>query len=67
MKPAHVLTIAFLSLVAAGHALRLLFGWVVVVNQVTVAMWPSVVAIVVTLGLATALWRESRATRPAAA
>jgi len=60
MKPAHVLTIAFLVIVAAAHVLRLVFGWAVVIDQVTIAMWPSVVGIVVTLGLAIALWRESR-------
>lgn len=59
MKPAHVLTVALLLAIAAAHVLRLLLGWEVVVNRVTIAMWPSVIAIIVTLGLAVALWREA--------
>ena len=59
MRPAHVLTLAFLVIVAAAHALRLFFRWSVVINQVTIPMWPSAVAIIVMLGLAVALWRET--------
>ncbi|MFI5207014.1 MAG: hypothetical protein ACHQX4_03260 [Gemmatimonadales bacterium] len=62
MKPAHTLTIAFLVIVALAHALRLLLQWELVINRVTIAMWPSVLAVVVCLGLAVALWRESRHT-----
>ena len=63
MKPAHTVTIAFLGIVAVAHALRLIFRWDLVINRVTIAMWPSALAIVIVLGLAVALWRESR--RPA--
>ena len=59
MKPAHSLTLAFLVLVAVGHALRLFYRWPVVINQITIPMWPSVLAIIVMLGLAVALWRET--------
>ena len=62
MKPAHTLTIALLAIVAAAHAVRLVFQWELVFNRVTVPMWPSVVAVVVFLGLAVALWRESKPT-----
>ena len=60
MKPAHTLTVAFLVAIAVAHALRLAFRWSVLVNQLTIPMWPSVVAILVSLGLALALWRETR-------
>ena len=59
MKPAHSLTLAFLVLVAVGHALRLFYRWPVVINQIAIPMWPSLLAIVVMLGLAVALWRET--------
>jgi hypothetical protein len=62
MKPAHTLTIALLVIIALAHALRLLFQWELVINRVTIPMWPSVLAIVVFLGLAVALWREIRHT-----
>ena len=59
MKPAHILTLAFLVLVAVGHALRVCFQWPVVIDQIAIPMWPSVLAIIVMLGLAVALWRET--------
>jgi len=59
MKPAHTLSIALLVLVAVGHVLRLLFQWELVINGMTVPMWPSVLAIVGFFGIAVALWRES--------
>lgn len=62
MKPAHILTVAFLIILAAVHALRLLFQWALIINDVTIPMWPSVVAVVILLSLAVALWRESKHT-----
>ena len=59
----HPPLLAAVSLTALSkgmHALRLFFQWPLVINQVTIAMWPSVVAIIVTLALAVALWRETR-------
>ena len=58
MKPAHTFAIALLVVVAVGHILRLLLKMELVVNGVTIPMWPSVVAVVVFLGAAVALWRE---------
>ena len=60
MKPAHTLTVAFLIAIAVAHLLRLFFGWRVEVGQTAVPMWPSVLAILLTLALALALWRETR-------
>jgi hypothetical protein len=60
MKPFTTATLVILALVAIGHALRLLLGWSVTVDGADVPMWPSVVALVVTAGLAVGLWRETR-------
>ena len=60
MKRAHFATIALLVILAAVQTLRLLFGWDVHVNGVAIPLWVSVVAIVVVLSVAFALWREAR-------
>jgi hypothetical protein len=49
-----------LALVAIVHVLRLLFGWSVTINGTDIPMWVSVVAFVMTAGLAVGLWRETR-------
>ena len=59
MKPAHTLAIALLALVAIGHIVRLLLHMELVISRVTIPMWPSVAAVVVFLGVAVALWRET--------
>ncbi len=59
MKPAHTLAIALLVVVAVGHIVRLFLKLEFTVNHVAIPMWPSVVAVVVFLGVAAALWRES--------
>ena len=45
---------------AAVQALRLLLRWDVNVNGVAIPLWVSVIALVVVLGVAIALWREAR-------
>lgn len=60
MKRAHFATIALLVILAAVQTLRLLLGWDVHVNGVAIPLWVSVVAIVVVLSVAFALWREAR-------
>jgi hypothetical protein len=42
------------------HALRLVLGWSVTVNGSDIPMWVSIVALVITVGLAVGLWRETR-------
>jgi len=64
MKPAHTLTTLFLVLIAVAHALRLVFHWEIVINGATIPMWPSILAVIVFLGLAIALRRETRQTAP---
>lgn len=59
MKPAHTLAIVLLALVAIGHIVRLLLHMELVIDRVTLPMWPSVVAIVVFFAVAVGLWRES--------
>jgi hypothetical protein len=60
MKPFTTAALIILALVAIVHALRLLMGWSVAVNGFDVPMWLSVVAFVVSAGLAVGLWRETR-------
>jgi hypothetical protein len=60
MKPFTIATIVILALVAIVHALRLVLGWSVTVNGSDIPMWVSVVAVVITVGLAVGLWREAR-------
>lgn len=58
MKPFTTVTVVLLILIAITHALRLWSGWEVTVNGITVPMWVSAVAFIVTVGLAIGLWRE---------
>ena len=60
MKPFTTATLVILTLVAIVHALRLLLGWTVTVDGTDIPMWPSVLAFVITAGLALGLWREAR-------
>jgi len=59
MKPFTTATLVILALVAIVHALRLLVGWSVI-DGADVPQWLSVVALVVTAGLAVGLWSETR-------
>jgi len=59
MKPATTLGVFFLSLIAFGHLLRLLFGWGVVINDTVLPMWPSVLVIVVFGTLSVLIFQES--------
>ncbi len=59
MRPATLLACLFLCLVAAGHLLRIALGIEVIVDDVAIPMWPSVLAAVVTIGLAIGLWRDA--------
>ena len=60
MKPARTIAVAFLVLLAVGQTCRLLFRWNVNINGVAVPLWASVLAVVVLLSIAVALWREGR-------
>ena len=54
------IAIAIFTVVAVLHILRMLYGWEVVINGMSVPMWVSVLGAIITGGLAFALWRESR-------
>lgn len=60
MKPFTMMTIVVLSLIAVVQLIRLTLGWDVSVNGVSVPVWASGIAVVVSGGLAVMLWRESR-------
>lgn len=60
MKPAVLVTLAFLTVVAALHLLRLLFRVGVTVDGVVIPMWASAFACLGPAALAVWLWREAR-------
>ena len=59
MKTSTTLAIVFLGLLSVLQLARVLLGWSVVVNGVSVPIWASAVACIVAAGLALMLWRES--------
>ena len=60
MKPFTTIAIVIFSLVAVLHVLRLIFGWQAVIDGLVIPMWASVVGLIIAVGLAIMLWRESR-------
>lgn len=60
MKPFTSLACLLLALIALLQLTRVLLGWDVTVNGVTVPLWASVIAAVVTGSLSLLTWRESR-------
>ena len=60
MKPIARIATIFLALVALAQFLRLILRVEVIAGGVTIPMWFSALASVVTGGLAALLWRESR-------
>ena len=63
MKPATLVTVVFLSLIALAHLLRLVFAVEWVVGGVVIPMWPSVLAVLFASALAVMLLREQRTPR----
>jgi hypothetical protein len=59
MKPFSVMASVVFGLVAAMQLLRLLLGWEVVVNGLTVPLWASAIALVVAATLSVMVWREA--------
>ena len=59
MKPATMITVLFLAMVAAAHLLRLVLGVEIRLGSILVPSWVSVIACVVPAGLAVGLWREN--------
>ena len=60
MKPATAITVLFLALLSLLQLGRVVLGWEVIVNGVTIPLWASAVACLVAATLALMLWRESR-------
>ena len=60
MKPFTSLAVLILVLFGLVHLMRLIVGWPVTVNDMTVPMWVSVVALIVAWVLAALVWRERR-------
>jgi len=60
MKPATMISMLVLAMVAIGHLLRLVFGVEIRVGGILVPLWVSVIAFIVPAGLVVALWWENR-------
>jgi hypothetical protein len=60
VKPFTTIAVFVFALVALVQALRLVLGWEVTVNGISVPPWASVIAIVVAATLALKIWREMR-------
>jgi len=60
MKTSTTLAIVFLGLLSLLQLTRVLLGWSVIVNGVSVPIWASVVACLIAGALALMLLRESR-------
>jgi len=59
-KPFTIIAIVLFSLIALLQLLRLILGWEVMVNGMTVPVWVSGIAFVIAAGLAVMVWRETR-------
>jgi hypothetical protein len=59
MKPATLVAIIFLSVVALLHLVRLFFHVELTINGAMVPLWVSIVGFLFTAGLAILMWREN--------
>ena len=60
MKPFSVIAAVVFALVALAQLLRLVLGWSVVVNGISIPLWASAIACLVAAGLTVMMWREAR-------
>ena len=60
MKPFTTIAVFVFALIALIQALRVVLGWDVTVNGISIPSWASVIAIVVAATLAFKIWREMR-------
>ena len=58
-KPFTTLAVVIFAIVAVVHALRLILGWEVTVDGVTIPLWASVVGAILAMILAVMLKKES--------
>jgi hypothetical protein len=66
MKPFTVISIIVFSLVSLLQLTRMILGWDVSINGVSIPVWVSGIAFVASGGLAVMLWRENRMNNRAA-
>ena len=60
MKPFTGIAIVVFGLIAFLQLLRFVLGWAVTVNGISIPLWVSAVAFLITATLALMLWREGR-------
>ena len=60
MKPFSTIAVVVFALVAIMQLLRVVLGWEVVVNGLSIPIWASALAFMVAAGLAAMVWREAR-------
>jgi len=60
MKPFTTIAAVFLALIALLHLTRLYSGWTVIVNDVNVPMWISLIGFFIAGGLSLMLFREAQ-------
>jgi hypothetical protein len=59
-KPFTVLSAILFAIVASAHLVRIVQGWEILVDGVSIPMWVSIVGMVVPGGLAIMLLKESK-------
>jgi len=59
MKPITRIAIAIFTIVALVHVIRLVFGWNLIINGVSIPLWASLVGAAIAGALAAGLWREA--------
>ena len=60
MKRFSTIAVFVFALVALVHLVRIIQGWEVIVNGITMPLWVSVVGAIISGGLAILIWRETR-------
>ncbi len=60
MKPFTLAAIALFALVAILHAVRVVFGWSMTINELDIPVWVSILGSIIPAGLAVMVWKESR-------
>ena len=61
MKPFTVIAIAVFTIVSILHLVRLVLGWEIVIDGLTIPVWISGLGFIAGGALAAMLWRENRA------
>lgn len=58
MRPFTAMAVLVFALVAVVQLLRVLLGWIVMINGILIPIWVSVVICLITIILAIMIWRE---------